>query len=176
MRPFLAYGNCERVNLWGILGSICISADLNAQSSFPPVRLRQTFFYKFSRGGLYGNEVFTLNLLTRYGYRYSLPKGSGHGGVNGHRDGHQIATALGNGAECLDPPNRERPGNNRTSLASMPCPHFVSVLAGISATTVAPDNAASRAFASQSPICRPNGGLHQQTSVHVCARPFSLLV
>jgi hypothetical protein len=89
-------------------------------------------------------------------------------------DGLQIATALGNGAECLHPPKRKRPGKYRISLAAvtMPCHHFVSVLAGISATNVAPDNAASRAFASQSPICRPLGGLSQQVPVHVCARPL----
>ena len=38
-------------------------------------------------------------------------------GVNGHRDGLQIATALGNGAESLHPPKLKRPGKYRISLA-----------------------------------------------------------
>ncbi len=72
----------------------------------------------------------------------------------GYRDGLQVATALGDGAECLHPPKRKRPGKYRILLAAvtMPCHHFVSVRAGISATTVAPASAASRALESHRPV------------------------
>jgi hypothetical protein len=67
----------------------------------------------------------------------------------------KIATALGNGA--VHPPKRKRPGKYRISLVAMTMP-FVSVRPGISATTVAPASAASRALMSHRPIVFPYSG------------------